>query len=97
MMETTMISFRTAGAALALALAVAATATPALAKSGTAHPGFAARAQAIDVINDEGVPAARARALRECNARIGSFKGYNQMSTPVSIYRSCMEEHGEPE
>ena len=96
MTETTMFDFQTTGAALALAIAIAA-ATPALAKSGTVHRGFAARAQAIEVMTDEGVSAARARALRECNARIGSFKGYNQMSTPMSIYRTCMEQHGEPE
>jgi hypothetical protein len=46
---------------------------------------------------DEGVSAARARALRECSGRIGSYKGYNQMSTPMSLYRTCMEQHGEPE
>ena len=97
MTETTMINVQTAGAALALALAIAATATPALAKSGAAHRGFAARAQAVEVVNEDGVSAARARALRECNARIGSFKGYNQMSTPIAIYRTCMEQHGEPE
>jgi len=92
-----MINFQIAGAALALALAVATTATPVLAKSGAAHRGFAARAQAIEAVSDEGVSAGRARALRECNARIGGFKGYNQMSTPMSLYRTCMEQHGEPE
>ena len=91
-----MINFQIAGAALALSLAVAAIATPALAKSGAAHRGLAARAQAIEVM-DEGVTAGRARALRECNARISSFKGHTQMSTPIAMYRSCMEEHGEPE
>jgi hypothetical protein len=89
-----MINFQTAAAALALAVAVAATATPALAKSG--QRGHAARAQAIEVM-DEGVPAARAKALRECSGRIAGFKGYNQMSTPLSTYRTCMEQHGEPE
>jgi hypothetical protein len=95
MTETTMINFQTAAAAVALAVAVAATATPVLAKSG-AQRGFTARAQAIEVM-DEGVSAARARALRECSGRIGSYKGYNQMSTPMSLYRTCMEQHGEPE
>src|SRR3954471_8563500 len=97
MTETIMINLSTAGAALALALAlaVAATATPVLAKSG-AQRGFTARAQAIEVM-DEGVSAGRAKALRECSGRIAGFKGYNQMSTPMSLYRTCMEEHGEPE
>src|SRR5690349_18926182 len=57
--EGTMINLSTAGAALALALAIAATATPALAKSG-AQRGHAARAQAIEVVNEDGVSAARA-------------------------------------
>jgi hypothetical protein len=83
-------------AGVALALALVATATPALAKNGAAHRGFAARAQAIEVL-DEGVSVARARALRECNERISSFKGHNQMSTPLNMYRTCMEQHGEPE
>ncbi len=96
MTETTMIDFQTTGAALALALAVV-TATPALAKSGTVHRGYAARAQAIELLTDEGVSAARARALRECNARVGSFKGHVQMSLPTALYRTCMEQHGEPE
>jgi hypothetical protein len=96
-METIMINFQIAGAALALALAVAATASPVLAKSGAAHRGLAARAQAIEAVSDEGVSAGRARALRECNARISSFKGHTQMITPLSMYRSCMHERGEPE
>ena len=92
-----MINFQIAGAALALALAVTATASPVLAKSGAAHRGLAARAQAIEAVSDEGVSAGRARALRECNARISSFKGHTQMITPLSMYRSCMYEHGEQE
>ena len=92
-----MINVHTAGAVLALAIAIATTATPVLAKTGTAQRGFAARAQAIEAVTDEGVSAGRARALRECNARISGFKGHTQMSTPIAMYRSCMEEHGEPE
>jgi hypothetical protein len=95
MTEAIMINVQTAGAALALALAVAAIATPALAKSG-AQRGHAARAQAIEVM-DEGVSAARAKTLRECSGRIAGFKGYNQMATPLALYRTCMEDHGEPE
>ena len=94
--ETTMINFQTAGMALALSLTFAAIATPVLAKSGAAHHGFSARAQAIEVL-DEGVSPDRAKALRECSARIGGFKGYNQQATPLNIYRTCMTEHGQPE
>ncbi len=92
-----MINFQIAGAALALALAVATTATPVLAKSGASHRGYAARAQAVETVSEEGVSASRAKALRECNGRIAGFKGYNQMATPIALYRTCMEEHGEPE
>lgn len=93
-----MMNFQTARAmALTLALAFAAAATPALAKSGSAHRGAQARAQAIESVGEEGVSAARVRALHECNGRVAGFKGYNQMATPRSLYRACMEEHGEPE
>jgi hypothetical protein len=94
--ETTMINVQTAGVALALSLAFAAIATPALAKNGATHRGFTARAQAIEVL-DEGVSFDRAKALRECSARVGGFKGYNQQSTPRGVYRACMDEHGQPE
>jgi len=82
-------------AAIALALAIAATSTPALANSG-AHRGYAARATASAVL-DEGVSIGRAKVLRECSGRIAGFKGYNQMSFPLATYRTCMEQHGEPE
>jgi len=92
-----MINFQTAAAALALAVAVAATATPVLAKSAGAQRGHQARAQAIEVVNEDGVSAARGKALRECSGRIAGFKGYNQMSIPLNMYRTCMHDHGEPE
>jgi hypothetical protein len=82
--------------ALALELAVAATATAATAKSRAAQ----ARAQAHDAVTENGasvVSPERVRALHECNARIASFKGYNGVNTPTSIYRSCMNDHGQPE
>jgi hypothetical protein len=77
--------------ALALEFALAATATAATVKGRTDQ----ARAQA----GEAGVSASpdRVRALHECNARIERFKGYYQMNTPTSIYRSCMHEHGQPE
>ena len=82
-------------AALALALAISGIATPSLANSG-AHRGYAARDQASAVM-DEGVSIGRAKVLRECSGRIAGFKGYNQMSLPLAMYRTCMEQHGEPE
>ena len=85
--------------ALALELAIAATATAATAKSRAVHPDHQARAQAIEVVMEGGVRVSpeRVRALQECNARIAGFKSYNHMSLPVSIYRSCMHEHGQVE
>jgi hypothetical protein len=81
--------------ALALELAAATTATASTAKSR----GHQARAQAIEDVTEGGVSVSpeRVRALRECNARIEGFKGHNAMITPVSMYRSCMAEHGQPE
>ena len=85
--------------ALALELAVAVTATAATAKSRAVHPGHQARAQAIEDVMEGGVSVSpeRVHALRECNARIAGFKGYNQMRTPIAMYRSCMYDHGQPE
>jgi len=91
-----MINFRHATAALALGLAVAATAMPALAKSRATHPGHAARAQAIEGVID-GVSPDRARALRECNDRVASFRDYAWGVTQIELYRSCMAQHGQPE
>ena len=84
--------------ALALELAIAATAT-ATAKSRAVHPGHQARAQAIEAVMEGGVSVSpeRVRALQECNVRIAGFKSYNHLGMPVSIYRSCMYEHGQVE
>jgi predicted lysophospholipase L1 biosynthesis ABC-type transport system permease subunit len=84
--------------AFALELAVAATAT-ATAKSRAVHTGYQARAQVTEDVMEGGVSVSseRVKALQECNARIAGFKGYNQMRTPVSIYRSCMYDHGQAE
>jgi len=81
--------------ALALELAAAATATAAPAKSRAAQT----RAQARDATTESGpgISPERVRALHECNGRIASFKGYNGVNTPTSIYRSCMNDHGQPE
>jgi hypothetical protein len=81
--------------AFALELAVAATATAATSKNRAVQ----ARAQARDAVTESGVGVSpeRLRALQECNGRIASFKGYNGVNTPTSIYRSCMNDHGQPE
>jgi DNA-binding transcriptional regulator YdaS (Cro superfamily) len=83
--------------ALALELAVATTATAATVTAKSR--GHQARAQAIEDVTEGGVSVSpeRVRALRECNARVEGFKGHNAMITPVSMYRSCMADHGQPE
>ncbi len=91
-----MIKFRifiaTVGVALTLASA------PALAKSQVAHPGYAARAQAIEaVVAPDGVSHDRARALRECNLLAEPIKGYTLITSQFAAYRSCMTQHGQPE
>ncbi|WP_068028932.1 hypothetical protein [Rhodoplanes sp. Z2-YC6860] len=79
--------------ALALGLAVAAAPTAAMAKSRAAQ----ARAQATEDVMEGGVSPERVRALRECNARIARFRGYNALSTPTGLYKTCMADHGQPE
>ena len=81
--------------ALALGLAVAAAPTAATAKSRAAQ----ARAQATEDVMEGGgnLSPERVRALRECNARIARFRGYNALSTPTGLYKTCMADHGQPE
>ena len=89
--------FLNAAAALLLGLAVTASATAAMAKSRAPHPGQAAQAQAAI---DESVRASpeRAQALRECNVLVEPLKDYSWGSiTPITRYRVCMEQHGQPE
>jgi hypothetical protein len=75
---------------LALAAAAIGAASPALAK---------ATQQANDTALIDGFPISKARAdaLHECNARIARFRGFYALITPLSMYRSCMAEHGQPE
>ena len=89
-----MIKFRFFIAAVGVVLAV--TSAPALAKSRAVHPGYAARAQAIENVID-GVTLERAKVLRECNDRVVGFKDYTWGNTQADLYRSCMSQHGQPE
>jgi hypothetical protein len=43
------------------------------------------------------VSAARAAALRECNARANQYPEWEYGNTPLFIYRACMAEHGQVE
>ena len=91
-----MTKFRIFIAALGVALTVAS--APALAKSGAAQPGYAARAQAIEAaVAPDGVSPERAKALRECNDLAASVKNYNLTASQLHLYRSCMTQHGQPE
>jgi hypothetical protein len=70
-------------AALAFGLAVAAAASPSFAKYD----------------NNAGYPisAARAAALRECNARAQPYVNRDWGVRQDAVYRACMAEHHQPE
>jgi hypothetical protein len=70
-------------AALSFAIGVVAMASPSLAQR---HDR-----------SDSGVGAARAEALRECNARARPFLDKDWGENQSDIYRACMAEHGQPE
>jgi hypothetical protein len=61
-----------------------------------ATPGFA-RPPEWPVDGTEQVSAARAAALRECNARARPYVQYVWGVTQWQIYRACMAEHHQPE
>ena len=91
-----MIKFRIFIAAFGVALTLAS--APALAKNGAAHPGYQARAQAIEAVAaPDGVSRARARALRACNDLAAPFKEHTWGNFQSDLYRSCMTQHGQPE
>jgi len=94
-----MINFTNVTAALVLGAALIA--TPALAAQRIHHPGFAARAQAVQSDQApggvEGVTAARAKAIEDCMGTSGKFSQHGWGNTQVQLYRSCMAGHGEVE
>jgi hypothetical protein len=61
-----------------------------LALSALATPSFAQR-------SEDGMSAARAAAIRECNAQAGKYKQYTWGDTEEDTYRACMAEHGQQE
>jgi hypothetical protein len=69
---------------------VAAT-TLGLAVLAAATPGFAQRGE------QQGVNAARERAIRECNAQVTGMSQYTWGDHQITQYRSCMNQHGESE
>lgn len=46
---------------------------------------------------DLGVDAARAMALRECNAKAEKYAQYTWGDTQLQVYRACMAEHHQME
>jgi hypothetical protein len=83
--------------ALALAVAVVTVVSPALAAARHAHPGYAARAQAIDSDTSEGMTSHRAEALRECNAEANKLLQKDWGVRQTTMLGACMMEHGETE
>jgi len=61
-----------------------------LAVAAAASPSFAQR-------GEDGMSAARARALRECNDMASKFTQHTWGDTQIDQYRSCMMQHGQPE
>jgi hypothetical protein len=44
-----------------------------------------------------GVDAARAAALRQCNAKAEKYTIYTWGEVQLQVYRACMAEHHQPE
>ena len=95
-----MINFTKVTAALVLGVALAG-ATPALAAQRINHPGFNARAQAVQseqaLPGVEGVSGSRAKAIQDCMGTSGKFSQTTWGNTSIQLYRSCMAGHGEVE
>jgi hypothetical protein len=64
-----------------------------LAVSAVASPSFAQRREG----GEQGMSAAREKALRECSAKAGKMSQSTWATTQIATHRTCMMEHGEPE
>jgi hypothetical protein len=62
-----------------------------------ATPGFARKIDGTVFDGTVRVSAARAAALRECNARSRPYIQRDWGVTELQIYRACMAEHNQPE
>ena len=93
-----MISLSNITAGLMLGLVVT-SALPALGASRVISPNHNARAQAITqgIGRDDIVSLDRARALRDCNDRVGALAEQSLGNHRLAIYRACMAERGEIE
>jgi hypothetical protein len=93
-----MISLSNITAGLVLGLVVT-SALPALGASRVVPPGHNARAQSVpqDIGGDGIVSPDRARALRECNGKVGGLAEHSWGHHRLSVYRACMAERGQVE
>lgn len=93
-----MIKLTNIAAGLVLGLA-ATSALPAFGASRANPASHNARAQAItqDIGNEGTVSPDRARALRDCNARVGGYAEHTWGAHRSAVYRACMAERGEVE
>jgi hypothetical protein len=71
--------------ALALGVGIIAAASPVLTRGSVAQTG------------EFGISAARAEALRECNAVANKFAQYTWGNYQSDQLRACMARHGQPE
>ena len=92
-----MVNMSNITAGLMLGLVVTSAVLPASAASRGHHPGHNARAQAIEQSVEGGVSPDRARALRECNGKVGGMREYTWGVYAAHQYRQCMTEHGQAE
>lgn len=95
-----MFDVKNIAAALAVGFVVTAAASPALAASAkrtTAHPGHAARAQAIGSETGRARTNDRESIMRECNGKAEGMKQHTWGVQQGAMYRNCMAEHGQVE
>ena len=93
-----MTSLSNVAAGLVLGLVLTAT-LPAFGANRVIAAGQNARAQAVmqDIGHDGIVSLDRARALRDCNDRVGGLAEQSLGNHRLAIYRACMAERGEVE
>lgn len=91
-----MLSLSNFTAGLVLGMIVTST-VPVLGASRVTLPDQNVRSPAItkSIGGDSIISPDRARALRECNARVGGFSEHTWGHHRASVYRACMAERGQ--
>jgi hypothetical protein len=94
-----MINLSNITAGLVLGLVITSATVPAFAAGQRGHQaGRDARAQAIEEnIGARAMPAGREDALRYCNEKTSGMRDYSGANLKLWAYRTCMNEHGQPE